>query len=407
MRYYMNVHFIHKTHMEQLDSIARKYLKIWLKIPTHGVTDASIFHPFMLSVKAPSQLYKETHASSYAMLRMKGDIVVNQALDSRLEREGTWTKKSSTVCQSDKIYQDNLANNKFVTPTTETQREKNTLISKAKKAMTLSVKEETLSLWNNKIKKLTLQGDFINLLIEEQSNVTWKSIANNIPRGVLSFALKASVNGLNTPDNLKRWGIKKLNKCVICGNFGNLEHILNWCGTALEQGRLKWRHDSILYHMHSEIIKVKSDETTIFTDIPGKSINGGTIPADIVTTAQRPDIVLINRKEKKIVLLELTVSFEKNIEQAHLRKASRYNDLTQDIKKNGWLVECLPFEVGSRGHINKKTKTDLFNTLTRYGIRLQKKKIFDELCKIALLCSFSIFQAHCQPTWQSPPYLHP
>ena len=162
-----------------------------------------------------------------------------------------------------------------------------------------------------------------------------------------------------------------------------------------------------IYHMHSEIFKVKSDEVTIFTDIPGKSINGGTIPADIITTAQRPDIVLINRKEKKIVLLELTVSFEKNIEQAHLRKASRYNDLTQDIKKNGWLVECLPFEVGSRGHINKKTKTDLCNTLTRYGIRLQKKQIFYELCKIALLCSFSIFQAHSQPTWQSPPYLHP
>ena len=54
--------------------------------------------------------------------------------------------------------------------------------------------------------------------------------------------------------------------------------------------------------MHSEIIKVKTDETTIFTDIPGKSMNGGTIPADIVTPAQRPDIVLINRKEKKIAL---------------------------------------------------------------------------------------------------------
>ena len=145
----------------------------------------------------------------------------------------------------------------------------------------------------------------------------------------------------------------------------------------------------------------------MFTDIPGKSINGGTIPADIITTGQRPDIVLINRKEKKIALLELTVSFEKNAEKAHLRKASRYHDLTQDIKKNGWLAECLPFEVGSRGHITKKTKTDLCNILTRYNIKLQKKKIFDELCKIALLCSFFIFQAHCQPTWQSPPYLHP
>ena len=101
----MNVHFIHKTHMEQLDSITRKYLKIWLKIPTHGVTDASIFHPYMLSIKAPSQLYKETHASGYAMLRMKGDNVVNQALDSRLERERTWTRKTSTVCNSDKMYQ--------------------------------------------------------------------------------------------------------------------------------------------------------------------------------------------------------------------------------------------------------------------------------------------------------------
>ena len=28
IRYYMNVHFIHKTHIEELDCIARKYLKL-------------------------------------------------------------------------------------------------------------------------------------------------------------------------------------------------------------------------------------------------------------------------------------------------------------------------------------------------------------------------------------------
>ena len=28
MRYYMNVHYIHKTHMDQMDSKAQKYLKI-------------------------------------------------------------------------------------------------------------------------------------------------------------------------------------------------------------------------------------------------------------------------------------------------------------------------------------------------------------------------------------------
>ena len=269
----------------------------------------------MLSIKAPSQLYKEVHATPYAMLRLKGDQVLNQALDSRLEREATWTRKSSTVCNTDKMFQENIAQNNIVRPTTENKAEKNILLTTAKKAMTNSVKEETntnkQTLWNNKVKKLTLKDDFINLLIEEQSNVTWKSIVNNIPNGVLSFTLKASVNGLNTPDNLKRWGAKKLDKCTICGNFGNLEHVLNWCGTALNQGRLKWRHNSVLSHMHNEITKVKPDDLTIFTDITGKDFNGGTIPADIITTGQRPDIVLISRKEKKIALLELTVSFKK------------------------------------------------------------------------------------------------
>ena len=165
--------------------------------------------------------------------------------------------------------------------------------------MNLSIKEETLLYWNKKIQKLVLQGDFINLLIEEKSNVTWKSISNNIPKGVLSFALKASVNGLNTPDNLKRWGARKLDKCTICGNYGNLEHILNWCTIGLNQGRFKWRHDSVLHYMAAHISKNKPVDVTVYTDLPELSINGGTIPADIVATGQRPDIVLINQAEKK------------------------------------------------------------------------------------------------------------
>ena len=36
----------------------------------------------------------------------------------------------------------------------------------------------------------------------------------------------------------------------------------------------------------------------IYADIPGKSINGGTIPADIIATGQRPDIVHIYKKKK-------------------------------------------------------------------------------------------------------------
>ena len=45
MRYHLSVHDVHKTHLEKLDSIAKKYLKKGLNIPSHGATDIAIFHP--------------------------------------------------------------------------------------------------------------------------------------------------------------------------------------------------------------------------------------------------------------------------------------------------------------------------------------------------------------------------
>ena len=54
--------------------------------------------------------------------------------------------------------------------------------------------------------------------------------------------------------------------------------------------------------MTSEMNKGKTDQITVFTDIPGHSINGGTLPPDVIVINQRPDIVIINRTEKKNAL---------------------------------------------------------------------------------------------------------
>ena len=129
----MNVHFIHKTHMEELDCIARKYFKLWLRIQKHGVSDAGIFHPYMLNIQTPSQLYKEAHASSYALIRTKGDVNVNHALDSRVVRESLWSRKYSTVCEADRLYRDNISRNIIIHPTSETNSQSNILVHKKRK----------------------------------------------------------------------------------------------------------------------------------------------------------------------------------------------------------------------------------------------------------------------------------
>ena len=118
----------------------------------------------------------------------------------------------------------------------------------------------------------------------------WKSFINNMPKGVLSFALKACSNGLNTPDNLVRWGIRKTNKCSLCKNPSNLQHILNWCPKALSDGRFTWRHNSVLSHFSTHLISNIPEGLEIFADLPSFWLNGGTIPADILCTLQRPDM---------------------------------------------------------------------------------------------------------------------
>ena len=48
------------------------------------------------------------------MIRLKGEKVVNQAIDSRLERESSCFKKSSTVVQANCIFQKSIDSQKII-----------------------------------------------------------------------------------------------------------------------------------------------------------------------------------------------------------------------------------------------------------------------------------------------------
>ena len=108
----------------------------------------------------------------------------------------------------DQIFNQNIQNDAIFIPTPEnTANVASSVrneIPKAKKATKLSIQQFTTEQWNSKVQRLAMQGDFAKLLIEEKQNITWKSIINNIPRGVLSFALNSTTNTHPTTDNLRR-----------------------------------------------------------------------------------------------------------------------------------------------------------------------------------------------------------
>ena len=58
--------------------------------------------------------------------------------------------------------------------------------------------------------------------------------------------------------------------------------------------RYECRRNGIVAYLYKTFSKQKHDGVRIFADIEGAKVNGGTIPADIMIPAQRPDIVIVN-----------------------------------------------------------------------------------------------------------------
>ena len=416
LRFHLSVHTVHQTHLDKLDKHARKYLKLWLKFPTRGVTDLSIFHPYMLGIKPPSQVYLEGHAGNFLNMKVRGDPVVQEALSVALAREEVWSRKSSTICECREIFNE-VEESNFVPTELNTyncQTASRIALPNLKKATNQIVARKFLNKYNDQAEDLTFQGEFIKLLHDEQQDITWKSYIYAVPRGVMSFAMRASTNSLATPDNLARWGKVVDPTCKMCSVQGDpssrttatLGHLLNNCPKMLD--RYEWRHDGVLAFLYSTLIENKPDGFTVYADIEGAKVNGGTIPPEIMITTSRPDIVIINTNTNptSVMLVELTIPFTSNIEAANRRKRERYEFLTSDINEAGYKCNNLPLEVGSRGYITARNRETLIYLCHTFGIR-KFQQVIKNSSKLALLGSYAIFLARSAPDWSGSGVLKP
>lgn len=239
-----------------------------------------------------------------------------------------------------------------------------------------------------------------------KENITWKSIIYNLPRSVLQFAIKASMDTLPTFSNLRRWGKRTTDQCSQCHNTGTLHHNLNHCAKMLD--RYLWRHNSIINYILSVLSKseaIVDQSYKLFADIEGWNVNGSTIPQNVLQTNLKPDIVILNETTKHIILVELTVPFEMNIDSATQRKKSKYDHFIQDFKGIGFKCDLLTLCIGSRGLVTKENR-GIIDYLVKTTKSITKSKEIVQTCsKIALLSSYVIFHARNEPSWRNPNYI--
>ena len=325
-RFMLTIHQLTTTNLKKLDALVTKFLKKWLGLP-RCATPAILHVPQLFEMKTISQLYQECQNNAYISSRMKGDPKVNEVLDSRLQRESSWVKKKSSIVQSE-IEMKKVLNH-------QDDEEKNLTI--VKKKVNTNLNDEMKEHWMSRMKDLVVQGDFISSVNEMDADFNFKSILYELPRNVLKFLANSAIDTLPTNVNLKRWNKRNSPDCQLCGNKETMLHVFNNCKTMLDQGRYSWRHDSILNQLYDFIKPPNSDSNfEVYCDLPGKKTGISTVPTDIVITNQRPDIVIVNRDSNDIILIELTIPFYTNIENAHERKKDRYEQLVNDINNSNY-----------------------------------------------------------------------
>jgi hypothetical protein len=118
--------------------------------------------------------------------------------------------------------------------------------------------------------------------------------------------------------NHRRGGNRALVNGQLCGNMVKqvLFHVLVHCKHTLDQGRLTWRHNSVLNHIAGCLKSALVGKSTVelYCDLDGlQALVGGLTLANIMVQAQRLDLVIIDRSvhgRHRIALVDLTCSWD-------------------------------------------------------------------------------------------------
>ena len=381
------------SRVEIIEQKCSKYIRRWLGLP-RMINTTSLYRKtgaLQLPLTSIVETYKAGKVRTVMMLRNSRDPEIkNNQPDVKTGRK--WnaaeaTDEATVVMQQKDIVgwtqtdRKGLGNGSFKPFKTMNLTEK-------RQAITDQVKRQESEKRNIHLIQCPQQGRITaweENVVERK--ISWQEIWQ-WSASRLSFLLRSSYDVLPSPRNLVRWKIADDDKCR-CGKVGTMKHILSNCGLALN--RYKWRHDIVLKIL-IEVLQKQMDEInkgnlpsregyekipfvkegrrqffigkkkkiedtrwsgkwTVSVDLPGRMV-----PYPI-PTEQKPDIVLWCEEKNTIYFVELTVPHEDNIEDARIRKDTRYQPAIVKLYKNaGWKAEHVPVEVGCRGFVGNRLR---------------------------------------------------
>ena len=82
--------------------------------------------------------------------------------------------------------------------------------------------------------------------------------------------------------------------------------------------------------------------------------------------------------------------------------------MESDLEAKDWTLHLVSFKVSLRGHILKYTNNHITSTLKELNFKIKhNNKIFRNMSKKSVLCTFLIFHTYPTKEWVNPPLLKP
>ena len=153
-------------------------------------------------------------------------------------------------------------------------------------------------------------------------------------------------------------------RCRLCHNRNEtVDHILSGC-EKLAQSEYKKRHDKVAAAIHWCMCKkhhiqceekwyqhraekvTETDDIKLLWDFP--------VQNDHVIEARRPDIILVEKKKRNVVIIDISVPGDTRIVSKEEEKILKYQDLKREIKQvwNMTTVKVVPIVVGALGAVS-------------------------------------------------------
>ena len=170
------------------------------------------------------------------------------------------------------------------------------------------------------------------------------------------------------------------------------------------------RHNSVLSSLWKSAKRL-CPASEIRADLPTRSYEAcdsvPTIPPYILATAERPDIVIMHPRSRRILIIELRVPFDSNLEDRASFKKSKYSgNLMPQLMELCWEVSFAHVGIGALGTVPRTRRDSLMLIEDFKSVKPTCAKETHSaaltLSKIAIATSYTIF-LECENAHWMPP----